>query len=154
MTILHQALDLFTPEELDLIHRFEDLTPEEKRQSLTAMASYVMIQNNLAYGHTLVEGGNLDEAVSLIENALAMAPRWMAPELLDTKASILTRQGLHEEASSALSRATLLAPRRNDFKLRLARILLLEGKEAEATTLAEETLTRLLDAPQPELEAD
>ena len=110
-----------------------------------------MTLNNLAYHQTLIEDGNLEEAEELIDEALSIVPTQMRPELLDTKASILTEQENYAEAIDAITRATRMAPQRADFKLRMVEILQSDNQSSEAFVMAEQVLNELLDAPQPDL---
>ena len=151
LSLLRNNITLYSDEDIAKIEQFDSLSREEKEKVFPILLSYVMTLNNLAYNYTLIEDGDLQKASPLIDDALAVAPQPMAPELLDTKASIQAKQGEYEEAISTITRATQMAPNRADFKLRRAKILMQVNRNAEAMSLAEAVLEDLLDAPQPDL---
>ena len=151
ISMLRENLALFSEEDIEAIKQVPSLPPQAQQKRIGLLIAYVMTLNNLAYHQTLIEDGNLEEAEELIDEALSIVPTQMRPELLDTKASILTEQENYAEAIDAITRATRMAPQRADFKLRMVEILQSDNQSSEAFVMAEQVLNELLDAPQPDL---
>lgn len=84
-----------------------------------ARAGNATAQNEVAY-HQAVEGGDMDRALGLVDQALATQPA--NPHYLDTKATILERKHRWREAEELLRRAHAVAPADPELQEHLARV--------------------------------
>lgn len=87
-----------------------------ERAAATGQAS---AQNEVAY-HLAIEGLDVKRAHELVDAALAQQPD--NPHFLDTKATILEREGRWREAEKLLVRAHGLAPKDADLQKHLWRV--------------------------------
>lgn len=77
------------------------------QRALEANANNMFAKNNLAYTYVM-QGDNLDEAMRLVDEALAGDSE--NPSWLDTKAWILYKQGKYDDALPLLQKALIGAP--------------------------------------------
>lgn len=84
-----------------------------------ADAGNAAAQNEVAY-HQAVDGGDLDRALVLVDQALASQPA--NPHYLDTKATILERKRRWREAEALLRQAHAASPQDKELAQHLARV--------------------------------
>lgn len=90
------------------------------KQGLAIAPELSVLANNLAFLISEQEGGNLDEALQLANQAIDTNPR--QPDYLDTRAGILVRQGKLAAAAVDYQRALELAADPKPYQEKLAEL--------------------------------
>ena len=125
------------PQVRDRISRFETLSPELKAMLVPWRSILIIALNNQA-AMAALDGESFESGLAAINEALVVAAN--APELIDTKAMLYLSAGEPAKAVDESMRAVMVAPRRLEFKLTLAKAYAANGNLAGAIELAGEIL--------------
>ena len=138
--VYRELIDLFTAEEIAGFSDSGDMRGTGDANRNGDRQIYLAALNNLAYQLKQLQAADLEEAMMRIEQAIAIAPPGIQPELMDTKAQVLLAGGNEEEALRVIEQAIKMAPTRLDLRIRAIRILVDLGRTTQARTLAEQSL--------------
>ena len=119
------------------LDRFEE-TVKHFRIAAKLDPSNVFARNNLAYFFA-EKNTNLNEALALVKEALALSPG--NPAFIDTKGWVLYRMGRLEEAEANVRQALSMSPETSELYLHLAQICLAARKFDDARSAFEKALT-------------
>jgi hypothetical protein len=135
------------PQVRDRISRFETLSPELKAMLVPWRSILIIALNNQA-AMAALDGESFESGLAAINEALVVAAN--APELIDTKAMLYLSAGEPAKAVGESMRAVMVAPRRLEFKLTLAKAYAANGNLAGAIELAGEILRANTMQPMPD----
>jgi tetratricopeptide (TPR) repeat protein len=128
------------------LNQFEEAKAIYKK-ALGINPNYAPALNNLAWLYC-EHGGNLDEALSLAQQAKAAAPA--SPNISDTLGWVEYRKGLYASAAQDLKEAAKASPDSSGIQYHLGMALFKDGRLAEAKPV----LQRALDLKIPTEQAE